>query len=459
MNFFDYSMSGYRPDGEKPSFPLLTQEELELSGKAYHEWASGPFKNLEYSSHQRLEPLFMGTGDGRDLKTPPYADVPARLLPLFLTIWHGGVPISHDRWLERRMDDPANWRILFELTRDILHIFEWFNNDQTQLRMRGAFNHLVETYVEFGSAANLRREQLGVKERLDMAGMCVEFYQTILTTASNRTHQWLVDRLDEVRNRAFVQYEAELKEAGDRQEAVGIAGKKYYECVQALNVMTSQVDYLLSVPMSGFKGYIPSGSALELSLVVRQDIYSKVAKTKSWSYHESILEKQKKDPPPPARPSSMVELVKEIQNGPPPAEPSYSDHEKFIGHYHESTKNIAEIRKAFRGDPIVPGEEYWISILKERMEFYLRNGKYRKTHRWGFVCYRLTYDQSDEDWSNFRKKLEADMFKSGKWIEGYDTIADMAGIEYIDGRQHGIGEGDIAAAKKYVERDQETARY
>tara|TARA_R110002003_G_scaffold130_8_gene12220 strand:- start:4954 stop:5070 length:117 start_codon:yes stop_codon:yes gene_type:complete len=36
-------------------------------------------------------------------------------------------PMSHDRWLERKMDDPANYRNLVELVEDILYIFIWFN--------------------------------------------------------------------------------------------------------------------------------------------------------------------------------------------------------------------------------------------------------------------------------------------------------------------------------------------
>jgi hypothetical protein len=139
-----------------------------------------------------------------------------------------------------------------------------------------------------------------------------------------------------------------------------------------------------------------------------------------------------------------------LNNGPQPAPLRFRDHQTLIGHYHEGKKNHAEIRRDLRGELEAPGEEHWITILKEHMEFYLKNGKDKKTHRWGFVCYRLTYDQSEEEWANFRKKFEADVFKSGQWIEGYDTIADMAGIEYVDGRDFGIEESDIDAAKQYV---------
>jgi hypothetical protein len=74
------------------------------------------------------------------------------------------VPISHDCWLERKMDNPESYRNLLELVQDIVHVFGWFNHDHNLDRMRGGFNWLVDKYVEFESAANLRREQNGVLE-------------------------------------------------------------------------------------------------------------------------------------------------------------------------------------------------------------------------------------------------------------------------------------------------------
>jgi hypothetical protein len=40
------------------------------------------------------------------------------------------------------------------------------------------------------------------------------------------------------------------------------------------------------------------------------------------------------------------------------------------------------------------------------------------------------------------------MFRSGRWIVGYDSIAESAGLEYVDGRDVGVAEGDIEATKQ-----------
>ncbi|KAF2026783.1 hypothetical protein EK21DRAFT_92138 [Setomelanomma holmii] len=38
---------------------------------------------------------------------------------------------------------------------------------------------------------------------------------------------------------------------------------------------------------------------------------------------------------------------------------------------------------------------------------------------------------------------------SGEWIEGFESIADMASLEIYDGRELGIAEGDLEATKRH----------
>ncbi|KAF2026784.1 hypothetical protein EK21DRAFT_92139 [Setomelanomma holmii] len=166
-------------------------------------------------------------------------------------------PLSRDRWLQKKMDDPANYRNLMELMNDILAIFRWFNHEPVHKSMRAAFNFLVDKYVEFAAAVNDRRERTGVLEKLDFAAMWAEYFHARISTMSHRTHRWLVDRVEEVQSRAFTEYTAALEATGTDQEAIGVAGKKYYECVQSLNAMISKADCASGIPMTSFKGYKP----------------------------------------------------------------------------------------------------------------------------------------------------------------------------------------------------------
>jgi hypothetical protein len=450
--FTEYATGGYRPGGGRPSFPLMTEEEHTFFNSPYHQWAPAPYNNLSYAPVEKVLPLFGHGNAPSDFneEMAPRAEWWARLCGLKVKIWNGMVPMTQERWLERKMDDPQNYRNLFELIEDIVMIFLWLNHDSVHPRLRYGFNWLVDQYVEFERAANLLREQKGIAERLDLASMWAEYYQSIVSTMSERTRQWLVDRVEEVQARAFKEYNTALERAGTDQEAIATAGKKYYECVQDLNSMIMKAECAIDVPMVGFKGYVPSNSVADLPFHVRRDTYAKIANSMSWKWQKIMFKAQEEDEKVnPPKQQTIEDLNHEMKNGPPPAPPRFRNKEALIGHYHEGMRNRTDIRRALRGERKPLAEEYWITILKERMEFYLKNGRDRKTHRWGFVCYRLTYKQTDAEWAEFRTKFEADVFKSGQWIEGFDTISDMAGIEFIDGRQVGIAEGDIEAAKKY----------
>lgn len=438
-------MGGMSPDGSQPSYPLLTKEEMGLLQVPYKDWAPAPYNTLDYSCMDRISPIFE---DPEGTKSaPPFW---ARLNVLRKKMWHGMVPLTRERWLDKKMDDPKIYRMMMELMQDILTVFTWLNSKETLDCTRGVYAWLVDAHVEFEGAVNLLRERSGQEERVDMAGTWAEFYHAMVSTMTERTHQWLVARVGEIQSRAFAEYTKTIKEKQGDVEAIAQASKIYYECVQDLNAMITKADYVLGVPMTGFKGYNPSNKASDLSLELRRDTYARIADTKPWTYLSKIMDAQKRDGP--EKPQNITDLVDEMKNGPKPAAPRFRDTDVFLGHYHEGVQNRAEIRKALRGEPKALGEEHWITILKERMAFYLQHGQRHETwnHNWGFVCYRLTYQQSDSEWTTFWQNFEADAFRPGSWIQGFDSIEAKATLHIIDGRDVGIPEGDIQAAKKYV---------
>ena len=444
-------MNGFRPDGGQPSYPLLTTKEWGLLDTPYNKWTSSPNNKKDYSCMDGVHALIAGE-EIPELKEAPSIGFLGRLRPLKAKLHLGMAPISRDRWLERKMDDPANYRNLLELMMDIILIFKCFNHEEVQKRTRNAFNFIVERHVEFEQAANLQRERYGIKEKLDLAGMWAEYWNDILSNMSNRTLQWLVHRVDEVQARAFAEYQDALKAAGNDETAIGEAGRKYYECVQDLRGALTRADYTLAIPMTGFKGYTSSSAFTDLPLEQRRDIWIKVLGTKPFKHQGAILDAQDKADEEEARnPPSIEERANIMAMLKRPAHPRFRDTENLLGHYLEGKVNRDETRLALRGPPKPPTEEYWITGLRERMEFYATNSGVDETHpgAWGFVCYRLTCDQTEKQWTSFMEKFENDYQRSGQWIEGFDSIKDTGKLTVIDGRDLGIAEGDIAAAKRH----------
>jgi hypothetical protein len=402
----------------------------------------------------RISPLIMRQ-EIKELKNQPHIGFLARLRPLKAKLLLGMVPISGDRWLERKMDDPANYRNLFELINDINRIFDWFNHDEIHNRTRDAFNWLVDKYVEFEQAANLRRENNGIKERLDMARMWAEYWNDMMTNMSERTHQWVVDRVDEVQASAFAQYHDALKSAGIDEVAIGEAGKKYYECVQDLRGMLTRLEYTIGIPMTGFKGYTASDAIKDLPVAQRRDMWTEMMGARSFKHQMAILDAQDKaEAEEASKPPSLADSMNIMKQLTKPAHPRFRDTENLIGHYEEGKRNRDETRLILCGPPKVPTEEHWITILRERMDFYAKNPRNEKINPdgWGFVCYRLTYDQTEEQWATFQERFSRDLVRSGNWIEGFDSIINKHRIKFIDGRELGIAEGDVAAAKQHFKK-------
>jgi hypothetical protein len=471
--FVTYATTGRLPDGTQTSLPIMAMEEISLLLTPQHRWAED-LSDVDTTRLDALSPLFGAPYEGTDLEVSPCADFQAKLLPLKARMWQGMAPMSRDRWLQRKMDDPANYRNLMELMTSILTIFRWWNLESTHDSMRAGFNFMVDKHVEWAVPVNDLRAQNGVTEKLDLAAMWAEYFHARISVMSERTHQWLVDRVDEVQTSAFAEYNDAIKAAGNDQDAIGIAGKRYYGCVQDLSAMITKADYTLNIPTTGFRGHTPSDNISDQPFEVRYETYHELAEIEQWPCLKKMLAAQESEAEIDKQlaPKDMLDMLSHAKK-PPPAAPRFRDSETLIGHYHEGRRNRAETRAAFRGPPAPTTlsarfmgslqammgaapktEEYWIGNLKTLMDFYLENGRDRKTHRWGFACYRLTYNQTDAEWAEFVKKLEADMHNpiGGEWIDGFESISDMAGLEIHDGRKLGIAEGDVEAAKEHFEK-------
>jgi hypothetical protein len=242
-----------RIGGGRLSFPLLTQEELGLISTPYSQWAPAPYNKLNYSCMDRLEPMFLRQ-ETKELTKFPLMQFLSRLRPLKAKLMLGMVPISGDRWIERKMDDPANYRNLFELMQDL----------------RG-----------------------------------------VLT----------------------------------------------------------QLEWTLGIPMTGFKGYKTSDALKDLPAEQRHDLWGKVIG--GMPFQKAILDAQDKaDAELAANPPSVEERMDIMKQSRMPTHPRFRDTENLIGHYEEGKRNRDETRLVLCGPPKLLTQEHWITILRQRMDFY-----------------------------------------------------------------------------------------
>lgn len=86
--------------------------------------------------------------------------------------------------------------------------------------------------------------------------------------------------------------------------------------------------------------------------------------------------------------------------------------------------------------------------LPLKMEPWLSDGLDSTTGKFGFVIYRISYSESNEDWIRFLMKLEEGLNSGWEGIVGAEDRKKKATLEWVDGRQHNIPEGDIDAVRK-----------
>lgn len=88
-------------------------------------------------------------------------------------------------------------------------------------------------------------------------------------------------------------------------------------------------------------------------------------------------------------------------------------------------------------NPLPLGEESWVRHLVDE-----------KVERFGFVVYRNTYSETDEEWAAFRSKLEEGLESGWDGVLGAESVKGNATLYWIDGRNENIPEGDVDGVRE-----------
>lgn len=91
-------------------------------------------------------------------------------------------------------------------------------------------------------------------------------------------------------------------------------------------------------------------------------------------------------------------------------------------------------------------QEPWITASLSRIQ---NASKRNEVEIHGLVVYRLTYGQTETEWMGFVEKLEAHISGWDEGQTGSDAIKPHLRLQWLDGNELGIPEGDIEAAKRY----------
>lgn len=104
-----------------------------------------------------------------------------------------------------------------------------------------------------------------------------------------------------------------------------------------------------------------------------------------------------------------------------------------------------QLRREVRGNPVEPvPREPWITRLLYRIQ-----SPNDRCQNFGLAIYRLTYKQSDAEWNACRQKIEQHITDWGRGQTGSSAIKPHLKLHWKDGKDLGIPEGDVEAARQH----------
>jgi len=68
--------------------------------------------------------------------------------------------------------------------------------------------------------------------------------------------------------------------------------------------------------------------------------------------------------------------------------------------------------------------------------------------KFGFVIYRLGYEYKEGEWEDVMSKINAQVAKGWGGVVGFEDVGAKVELEWVDGWECGIEEGDFDAARK-----------
>ncbi|RDW78961.1 uncharacterized protein DSM5745_05813 [Aspergillus mulundensis] len=410
-HFLSFCCEGTLPNGKTTSLELLKGKELSLLEQK-PETDESPFHFMDriMSRIGSLEDDARMCVVGRNIWS-----VKNRL-------WAGMIPLSEQRWKEKGLDRPDNFDIAAQYLSAVVAVFEYLNRPRVQDNMRDTFNLISQHWGEFEAFVNSRREgrPVGIRK------LWTEFIQAHFEVITERAHRWVLVHVNTLREpliRDLTTYRpANLDEVDSVQW-------RLTDRLHILAEIAGVADYTIMLPMHGYYGYttppIPSGVLPTLRSPkwdVRNEAYG--------PYMKSLTRGQ------------MIQQTLERREREGPRVHHVADPVEFQRTTRVQLGCQARARREIRGDPVEPvPKEPWIPDVMRSIK--------TETSRVGFVIYRLTYGQSEAEWSAFREKFEAHVSDWGRGQTGSAVLKPHLMLEWRDGKELGIPEGGIEAAKKH----------
>jgi hypothetical protein len=336
-------------------------------------------------------------------------------------LWEGLPPLSYTQWRAKELDKPENFGIACQYLSAVIATFEYLNAPSEMAKLRETFNRISVHLSDFGNTLNTLRSTQG-KEPVRMVALWEEFMRTHYQVMTTRAHSWVLSHVNALRRPIIRKLRAHQPPS---MTEVSPEQWELTDKLQLLGETCVSADWGIWMPMAGY-----IGCSLPTDILAIPELRSH-----DWDVRRKAHMLQ-------ARGMNMEKIFIHSMSHPRPRD-EISNPEDLYRICITQMQTHNDLRTWMRGEPTALPMDQWILDA-------LRLHELGKDDNLGFDVYRLTYSQTDEEWGKFVQKFEADAANWGDGIAGADQVRGLLKLRWLDGKELGIPEGDINAAKRYV---------
>lgn len=423
VHFLEANLWKSMPGNMTSDLTFLTEENMMQLTTPYVDWASPPYDKLPGFPWERVS-IRVGSNDD----TTGLQIVEKNIHAMKVRLWEGIVPISQNRWRLQGLNDPENFDLACQHLNLVIDTFAYLNVEDVQTALRNVFNNIAKEWKDFEDASNAIKDTHG-ESPVRVTALWEEFIRLKWSVMVTRAYGWVLEHVNELRAPLIEQIRQHEPPSLDTYSA------EQWNLTNKLHILSEiagQADFTIMLPMNNYTGYEDHGNRTDGTnpdLATRKAYYKE--QLKFWSRAKLTS--------------------REIQHGLANNWTSQevrgiADPEHIVETYHAQIEAQEMLRRQMAAQITVPlSAEGWILFEKMQMDQESFGFKH-----WGFVIYRITYDQSEEEWDEFMRILQADVDNWGDGIMGAETIKSSSQLKWIDGRDVGIAEDSFKEAEKYV---------
>ncbi|KZL81298.1 hypothetical protein CI238_00332 [Colletotrichum incanum] len=431
---------GYLSSGKPPTQPRPTEEdEKTLFVKPYNQWAPPPFNNCSIrvdSGLNRAMSAVSGMGDLLSIVTTTSTECDRDLHHMKTRLLYGLPPMSPSRWRKKGLHEPENMKRACQHLSNVVDAFEYLNLPHNESRMRKACNGIWTACHDFSRALSAYRQEKG-RGPISVTAAWEEYMVDYFETVAARAHAWVLERIDELREVLILQLR---NTTGAPNGQVSSAQMAILDRIHDLTTITNKADTKIMLPLFGFTLKTFTSAAPRLrdnwsgyggGEPMTQYPYDMRSRSRVYGIRCKFL-------------SRMAQIQTVIENTRSGTSYSPSDPRGLEQTCRLQVSEYAHARRELRGPPPETGDEPWIANLKNTMRMAVRH----PLRVWGFIGYRISYGHSDEEWRRFLERFKDDVTGWGEGVKGAADVKPTCELRWIDGREHGIPEGDVEAARR-----------